>query len=125
MKGANIKFIADVNIEKPIIDYLSESGCDIKWVPDYNCEMLDEELLKMANKEKRILITNDKDFGEIVFLQKRLSVGVILFRVKGQNTGDKVRLIKKLLDNYSDKILNHFVVITQNKFRFISMEEIK
>lgn len=39
MKGANIKFIADVNVERPIIDYLSESGYDIKWIPDYDCEI--------------------------------------------------------------------------------------
>lgn len=125
MKGAHIKFVADVNVEKPIIDYLSENGYDIRWIPDYNCEILDEELLKLANKEKRILITNDKDFGEIVFLQKKLSSGLILLRVKGQKAEDKVRLIKRLLHDYSDKILNHFIVITKNKFRFINMEDIK
>ena len=125
MKGAHIKFVADVNVEKPIIDYLSENGYDIKWIPDYNCEILDEELLKLANKEKRILITNDKDFGEIVFLQKKLSLGLILLRVKGQKAEDKVRLIRRLLHGYSDKILNHFIVITKNKFRFINMEDIK
>lgn len=125
MKGANIKFIADVNIEKPIIDYLSENSYDIKWIPDYNCEIPDEELLKLANKEKRILITNDKDFGEIVFLQKRLSAGVILLRIKEQRTEDKVLLIEKLLQDYSDKILKHFIVITKEKFRFIDMEGIK
>lgn len=125
IKGTHIKFIADVNIEKPIVDYLLEKGYDIKWIPDYNCEILDEELLKLANKEKRILITNDKDFGEIVFLQKKLSSGLILLRVKGQKAEDKVRLIKRLLHDYSDKILNHFIVITENKFRFINMEGIK
>lgn len=125
MKGAHIKFVADVNVEKPIIDYLSENGYDIRWIPDYNCEILDEEPLKLANKEKRILITNDKDFGEIVFLQKKLSSGLILLRVKGQKAEDKVRLIKRLLHDYSDKILNHFIVITKNKFRFINMEDIK
>jgi predicted nuclease of predicted toxin-antitoxin system len=61
-----LKFIADVNIEKLIVDYLKENGYDVKWIPDYNCEILDEDLLKLANLEKRILITNDKDFGCVV-----------------------------------------------------------
>jgi len=74
-----IKFLADVNIEKPLVDYLSKQGYDIKWVPDYNCEMSDEDLLQLANEEKRIFITNDKDFGDLIFLQKKLSVGTILF----------------------------------------------
>ena len=73
-----IKFIADVNVEKPIIDYLLTEGYDVKQAPDYNCEILDEDLLEYATVDKRILITNDKDFGELVFLQKRLSTGIIL-----------------------------------------------
>lgn len=79
-----IRFIADVNIEKPIVDFLLESRYDVKWVPDYGCEIIDEHLLTLAYKEKRVLITNDKDFGELIFLQKRLSSGIILIRIKGQ-----------------------------------------
>jgi len=120
-----IKFIADVNIEKAIIDYLIEKGYDVKWVPDYNCEILDEDLLDLAKIEKRILITNDKDFGELIFLQKKLSTGIILIRVKGQRAADKVILLKKLLKNYKDKLLNNFVIITDRKLRFIPMEDIK
>ena len=84
MKG--IKFLADVNIEKPLVDYLSKQGYDIIWMPDYNCEMSDEDLLQLANEENRIFITNDKDFGDLIFLQKRLSAGTILFRVKDQKS---------------------------------------
>lgn len=120
-----IKFVADVNVEKPIVDYLKKEGYDVKWVPDYNCEILDEDLLEMANVEKRILITNDKDFGELIFLQKRLSAGIILIRVKGQRVEVKLKLIKKLFQNYSGKILNHFVIIADNKLRFIPMEDVK
>jgi len=120
-----VRFIADVNVEKPIVDYLSEDGYDIKWVPDYNCEILDEDLLNLANAEKRVLITNDKDFGELIFLQRRLSAGIILFRVKGQRVEDKVKLVKKLLDKYSEKILNHFIVMTKEKIRIIAMEEMR
>ncbi|RJQ21495.1 MAG: hypothetical protein C4560_03760 [Nitrospiraceae bacterium] len=119
------KFIADVNVERPIVDYLTENGYDVKWIPDYDCEILDEDLLRIANKEKRILITNDKDFGELIFLQKKLSTGIILIRIKGQRVKDKLRLLKKLLQHYSKKLVNHFVVITDKKIRFIPLEDIK
>ncbi len=116
-----IKFLADVNMEKPLVDYLSGQGYDIKWVPDYNCEMADEDLLKLANEEKRILITNDKDFGELIFLQRRLSYGTILFRVKGQKSQEKVKLMKKVLMGHRDAILNHYIVITKAKIRIIPL----
>jgi len=120
-----IKFIADVNIEKRIVDYLHDNGYDIKWVPDYNCKISDEDLIRTARREKRVLITNDKDFGEITFLQRKVSTGIILVRVKGQNVQDKVKIIKKLLQKHEDRILNHFVVLSKDKMRFILMENIK
>ncbi|OGL41455.1 MAG: hypothetical protein A3C43_07005 [Candidatus Schekmanbacteria bacterium RIFCSPHIGHO2_02_FULL_38_11] len=121
----NIKFIADVNIEKPIVDYLLENGYNVKWVADYDCKMNDEGLIKIANTEKRIIITNDKDFGELIFLQKKVSIGVILLRVKGQISQEKVKLIGKLLRDYSNKLLNHFVVITKKRIRFVPLEDMK
>jgi len=120
-----IKFLADVNIEKPLIDYLLKQGYDIKWILDYNCEMLDEDLLQLANQEKRIFLTNDKDFGDLIFLQKKLSAGTILFRVKGQNSQDKIKLMKKLLMGYRDKLLNHYVVITKLKIRIIPLGDVR
>lgn len=120
-----IKFLADVNIEKRIVEYLLEQNYDVKWIPDFDCEMLDEELLSMASREGRILITNDKDFGEHVFLQKRQFAGVILLRVKGQGTTKKISIIKGLLESYEHKLLGHFVVVTEGKIRIIDMEDIK
>jgi|YelNatPaOPRAMG01_1025707.scaffolds.fasta_scaffold27298_6 predicted nuclease of predicted toxin-antitoxin system len=119
----NIKFIADVNVEKAIVDYLLEEGYDVKWIPDYNREMLDEDLLELAKVEGRILITNDKDFGEIVFFQKSLSLGIILLRIKGQKVEVKLKLIKELFQNYRNKLLNNFVIITDKKLRFIPLED--
>ena len=120
-----IKFIADVNIEKKIVDYLHDNGYDVKWVPDYNCTISDNDLIRIAKREKRVLITNDKDFGEITFLQRRVSAGIILIRVKGQKVRDKVKLMKKLLQKHEDRILKHFVVLTKDKMRFILMEDVK
>lgn len=74
---------------------------------------------------KGSLFTNDKDFGELTFFQKKHSVGIVLIRVKNQQTRIKLELMNKLLSKYGEKILNHFVVITETKFRFISMGDIK
>ena len=52
-------------------------------------------------------------------------MGVILIRIKGQITKDKVRLMRKLLEDHGDKLLRKFVVVSKTKFRFISLEDIK
>ena len=125
MRNTNdIKFLANVNIEKPVIDYLVRNGIDVKWVADIDKRMPDVKVCEAANNEERIILTNDKYFGEIVFLQKMASRGIVLFRVKGQDASIKISLIEKLLNKHSDKIINHFVAITKEKFRCISMEGI-
>jgi predicted nuclease of predicted toxin-antitoxin system len=118
-----IKFLADVNIEKKIVDCLIRFGFDVKWIPDFDCAMSDAALLDLANREKRILLTNDKDFGELVFLQKKLSHGIILLRIRGEDTQEKVELMEKLIFSHRDRILNHFVLVSHTKFRFIPMED--
>lgn len=85
--------------------------------------MSNGEVLEIANREKRILITNDNDFGEIVFHQRMLSYGIILFRVKSQKIEKKIHLLSRLLSKENiSKIRKQFVVITENKVRFIPME---
>ncbi len=120
-----LKFIADVNVEKSLIDFLRKKNFDVLWIPDYDCQLKDDELLNLANKEKRILITNDTDFGELIFLQNRVTTGIVLLRIKGQDVKKKLRSLSKLISLYSDKIENHFVVITERRIRIRILEENK
>jgi len=113
-----LKFLADVNIEKQIVEFLRKSGFDILWIPDYNPLMSDEELLDLVANEDRILITNDKDFGYFIFLQKKPVNGLILFRIKGQSIEKKLANLEELLNYYKDKISKYFIVITEKKIRF-------
>ncbi|MGH7884924.1 MAG: DUF5615 family PIN-like protein [Thermodesulfobacteriota bacterium] len=122
MSSKKLKFLVDVNIEKPIIELLSEKGFDIKCVANVNKKLSDEGVIKLANQEERILITNDKDFGELLFYSKKISIGIILFRIKGQNQKEKFVFLDKLLMKHSDKISRHFVVISNKKLRFIPLE---
>lgn len=114
-----MKFLADVNIEKSIVDELRIMGYDVKWLAEDNPYLDELRIFKIAQHENRILLTNDKDFGEIVFRQKLIPSGIILFRIKGQDTKEKVKLLNKLLISHGNKIVRHFTVITKQEFRFI------
>lgn len=116
-----MKFLADVNIEKSIVDELRGLGYDIIWVAEENPQLDDLSIFKISQKENRILLTNDKDFGEIVFRQKLISSGIILFRFKGQYTKDKIKVLRELFISHHDRISGHFVVLTKERFRFIPL----
>jgi predicted nuclease of predicted toxin-antitoxin system len=83
--------------------------------------MTDEEILDMAHSERRMIITNDKDFGELIFRQGRLAAGLILLRITGQRSGEKVRVMRHLLEHYSDKLSECFVVATKTEIRVLPL----
>jgi len=85
----------------------------------------DKEVLKLANKENRVLITNDKDFGELVFNQRKVTTGIILLRFKGQDIKKKTKSLHKLLKFYDEKITGNFVVVSDKKIRFKPLEDIR
>jgi len=118
-----IKLIADVNVEKPIVDFLKEKKYDILWVSDYDRSLKDVELIQLANEENRILITNDTDFGELVFNQNKITTGIILIRIKDQNVKKKLNSLKKTLLLFEQKLENNFVVITEKRIRLKSLEK--
>ncbi len=78
----------------------------------------DRDLLRKANETERLFLTRDKDFGALVFLEERLSKGVILLRTEPQ-TLDKVNhQLQRLIEKHSERQLQKlFCVIEENRYR--------
>ena len=106
-----LRFLVDESTGRKVFDFLLEKDFDAKYVYDVMPSALDIDVLSFAEKEKRILITNDKDFGELVFRLNRPSSGVILLRLKIDNPENRNKHILYLLENFFDKLEMHFVVI--------------
>jgi predicted nuclease of predicted toxin-antitoxin system len=120
-----MKFLGDVNLELSVIEEIRAMGYEVTWIAELDPSMKDEDLLALAKRERYILITNDKDFGELVFRQKKLSEGVILLRIKGQDVDVKRERMRKLLEDFSDKLEGKFVVVSDNKVRFSHIGGVK
>ncbi len=72
--------------------WLQKHGYDIKNVRDIDPRMIDKEILKMAVSEKRMVITMDKDFGELVYNSGLPHAGVLLLRLEEATSDEKVQL---------------------------------
>ena len=80
--------------------------------------MTDDEILKMAYSEAWILVTNDKDFGEKVYRERRAHRGVVFLRLHDERASSKIDAIEKLLDGYETQLADAFVVVTETQVRF-------
>lgn len=82
---------------------------------------LDKEILERAAAAKAILITKDKDFGELVIRRQLNSNGVILIRVEKLNTTANCLLVLRLINKYISQLEYCFTVIEEDKIRIRSL----
>lgn len=73
--------------------------------------------MDIANKESAILITADKDFGELVFCQNRITSGIILIRLTGLQPDVKASITAVAIKEHLAEIGNNFMVITSETVR--------
>lgn len=101
-----MKFVADENLGIIVPVFLQQLGFDIISIGKVAPGKTDLEVLEIANKQNRILITLDKDFGELVFKNGLIHSGVILLRLKDESVENKKKVILKTLKSgqiFSDK----------------------
>ncbi len=113
-----MRFLADECCDTGLVESLRNDGHDVSYVAEEKPGTPDDEILIAAYNEGRILITEDKDFGELVYRLKKPSIGIILIRIDVKDKHLKWELLKKLLDRYSDRLSGNFVVIDTKKYRF-------
>jgi predicted nuclease of predicted toxin-antitoxin system len=96
---------------------LRDANYEVFSVFDEARGMTDDEVLTKAFVENWILITNDKDFGEMIFRERRTHHGVILLRLDGERAANKIKVLEQLLENYAEKLPEQFVTVTETKVR--------
>lgn len=92
-----MRFITDENLGIQIPQYLKGLGYDVISVIEVALSRPDVDILSIVNKENRILLTTDKDFGELVFKEGLIHSGVILLRLKDESVGNKKKVLLREL----------------------------
>ena len=117
MNSSELRFLIDVGVGKGIERYLQEEGYDTKAVRDIDPRMEDEEIIRTAVSENRMVITMDKDFGALVYHSSMEHSGVLLLRLEDATGTEKLQIVKHIMKNYSDRIKNCFCVFQNDKLR--------
>lgn len=79
-----MRILANENVPQPVVASLRTRGHDVAWITEIRRGMEDREVLALAQQEQRVVVTFDKDFGELAFAARLpASCGVVLFRLQG------------------------------------------
>jgi len=115
-----MNFLADESVEGPVVKRLRRDRHKVYYVSELSPGLSDESVLNEANKLNAILITSDKDFGELVFRQNRVSSGVLLIRLSGLTNKTKALIVSKVIKGRKREITGNFTVISPSTVRIRS-----
>jgi predicted nuclease of predicted toxin-antitoxin system len=113
-----MRFLVDENIGPAIARWLRSDGHDVFSVYESARGSSDEDIITLAYRENRILITSDKDFGEKIFREQYPHHGVILLRLHDERNAVKRKTLDHLIEGYSDRLADRFVVVSEKRVRF-------
>lgn len=113
----NIKIVIDESVDYAVVDRLKKNDFDVYAIIDEQPSISDKEVLSIAINKNALLITEDKDFGELVFRFKLLHKGILLIRMLNAKSIEKSEAVLKVLLDYYDQMLNNFSVLDNDKLR--------
>ncbi len=112
-----MNLLADESIDKPIVDRLRQDSHNVLYIAELDPSIDDDTVLRRANQNGALLITADKDFGELVFRLGRIHAGVVLIRLAGLSPQAKARIVSATFANRGNELLNAFSVISPGRVR--------
>ena len=106
-----MRFLADESCDFAVVCALRDAGYDVASAKEISPRAEDSIVLELANREERILLTEDKDFGQLVFASRQEAGGVIFIRFPVSARSELASSMVELIKQHGNKIRGRFVVL--------------
>jgi predicted nuclease of predicted toxin-antitoxin system len=113
-----MQFIADENVSRRVVERLRADGLDVTVIAGSLSGIADTEVLQIADAEDRILITEDRDFGELVVRQRLQVRGVILLELDRLSNAAEAERVSQVVATHRDRLEGSLTVIEPVRVRF-------
>ena len=112
-----LSFLADESCDFSVIRALRSVGYSVKAIAEISPSLPDEAVLELAVAEKRLLITEDKDFGEWVFAHQHVMAGVSLIRYPSSTRSSMGAAVIDLIGGHAPELDGSFTVLEPGRAR--------
>lgn len=112
-----MNLLGDESVEGHVVERLRHDSHDVIYVAELAPSIVDEEVLRRANVQRAVLVTADKDFGELVFRQGLVHSGVVLLRLAGLANATKAEIVAEVCRVRAAELIGAFTVISPGQVR--------
>lgn len=109
--------MADENLDLIIVDALRAHNIDVYSIFELDRGLTDKEVIDLSKKPPRIILTEDKDFGEWVYAHNEREISVILLRYDYAEVRDIASVVVNLIKSKGTELFGKFTTVTANKVR--------
>jgi predicted nuclease of predicted toxin-antitoxin system len=113
-----MNFVADECCDALLVTGLRADGHDVLFIAEVSPGSEDTVVLQTAAEQQRILLTEDKDFGELVVRLGLPAYGIILLRLNPADSSAKLTRLREVIQHDSPRLPGYFVVVDETKARF-------
>lgn len=117
MSPEPLRFLADESCDFAVVRALRAEGYDVTALGEIMRRSVDDQVIEQASRERRILLTEDKDFGWLVFVKAAESAGAILLRYPGRARAGLARAVVDVVREQDARLRGSFVVIEPRQVR--------
>ncbi len=112
-----MRFLADESCDFAVVRALRSAGFDVLAVTEVAPRALDETVIELAVLEDRIVLTEDKDFGQLVYGSGRPSAGVILLRFPGRARSNVPDAVLRTVEEQEARLVGAFTIVQPGRMR--------
>jgi predicted nuclease of predicted toxin-antitoxin system len=112
-----MRFLADENVSRLVIERLRANGFGVISIGESRSGATDKNVLEAADAEGCILITEDRDFGELVIRQRLGVRGMLLLELDRVSNAAEADLVAQVISAHADKLSGNLVVIEPGRIR--------
>ena len=112
-----MRIVADESVDGQIVARLRTDRHDVLYVAELDPGIEDENVLALSRQSNAVLLTADKDFGELIFRQQLLHSGVLLVRLAGFKPDIKAELIAAAFNQHGEELAAGFGVLSKSALR--------
>jgi predicted nuclease of predicted toxin-antitoxin system len=116
-----VRWLVDECVDAEVAVQLRELGHDVVYMSDVAPRAVDAEVIRRAHNENRVLLTEDKDFGELVFRQLMPVPGIVLLRIDSAQRLLKGRRLQAAIDRFGETLIGRYTVIEEARYRSRSL----
>jgi predicted nuclease of predicted toxin-antitoxin system len=112
-----VRWLADECVASALVMQLRELGHDVSYIAEFESGQMDAAVIALARQEMRLVLTEDKDFGELIFRRGHAVPGLVLVRIDPQRAPLRERRLKMAIERFGEALFGRYTVIEGSRFR--------